>query len=161
MFLGHNSAWRCGLSVSRTAMPELRLVGLCILPKKRRGSKGVRAGEVGLPSQPWSFFLFIHPCWSLNLRTQALDRMRLQGTPPYPSTLNPFYTFMPVGWTPLLLKLYYRGPAKLAPFLSCKGDPSHLAMGSSSRAKQTPVRTNLDPTPGPGSVSLTGAKWNL
>lgn len=49
----------------------------------------------------------------------------------------------------------------MAPFLSCKGDASHLAMGSPSCAKQTLVRTNLDPTPGAGPASLNGAKWYL
>lgn len=105
---GHSYEWRHGFSIPSMAMPELQLVGLCILPKKVRFQgcacwggwvKGVASSLLQL----WSFFLFIHPCWSLNLRTQALDRRRLQGTSPYPYTLDPFYTFMPIGWSPLLL----------------------------------------------------------
>lgn len=42
----------------------------------------------------------------------------------------------------------------MASSLSYKGDPSYFAMGSPSCAKQTPVRANLDPTPGPGSASF-------
>lgn len=107
--------------------------------------------------QPWSFFLFTHPCWSLNLRTQALDRKRLQGASPYPSTLDPFHTFMPTGWTPLLLGSTAEALPSWLLSSPVKGTHPTLPRGP----LPVPSKPLSEPTPGPGSASLSGAKWNL
>lgn len=101
--------------------------------------------------QPWSSSLST-PAGLGTSETQTFDRMRPQGTVPYPSILGLFYPLMSLGWTPPLLGLTMEVlPSWL---LSCQGGPSYLAMGSPSCAKHIPVRTSLDPSPGPGSASF-------
>lgn len=76
--------------------------------------------------QPWSFFLFILPCWSLRglPPPQTLTEGGSKGPLPDLSILDLLSIRAPRldSFSP---RAHGRGPAELlAPFLSCQGDPS-------------------------------------
>lgn len=166
MSLGHNCEWQTRAESELHAhLRELQLVGPCALHHRQK-EEGFQGYACWGGWEKWSLPPYFSPGLSSSLSSpaglsedpRAFDRRRLQGasSPSDPSILD----LLPIR-APRLdsssPRAHGRGPAELlAPFLSCQGDPSYLAMGSPSCAKQTPVRTNLDHSPGPGSTSFLG-----